>query len=97
MRTVRVDDAAVGVWSAHCEAAAGELTGGIAPATGAPVGQDTAAAARTVDAGVAGAVGALAARMHATGAKTDRAATEYVGTDENSARRIAAIAVPRLV
>ncbi|MCH9728118.1 MAG: hypothetical protein K0U84_00265 [Actinomycetia bacterium] len=97
MRTVRVDGEAVGVWAAHCQAAAGQLTGGIAPATGAPAGQDTAAAAASADAGVAGAVGALVARMHATGAKTGRAATEYVGTDENSARRIAAIAVPRLV
>lgn len=97
VRTVRVDDAAVQVWSAHCQAAAGQLTSGIAPATGTPVGQSTAAAARAADAGVVGAVGALAARMHATGAKTSMAATEYVGTDENSARRIAAIPVPRLV
>ncbi len=94
---MRVNDAGLQVWAAQCQTVAGQLAGGVVPAIGGPAGQRTAAAARVADAGVDAALGALVARAHATGAKASEAATRYVGTDENSAQRIAAVAVPPAV
>ncbi len=94
---MRVDDAGLQVWAAHCQTVAGQLAGGVVPATGGPAGQRTAAAAQAADAGVDATVGALKARAHTTGGKVNSAAARYAGTDQNSAQRIAAVAVPPVV
>ncbi len=93
----RVDDAGLQVWAAQCQTVNGQLASRVASATVGPEGQATAAAARAADAGVDAAVGALTTRARATGAKVSGAAARYVGTDQNSAQRIAAVAVPPAV
>ena len=97
MATVRVDDAGLQVWAAQCQTENGQLASRIAPAAVGPTGQRTATAAQTADIGVDATVGALTARAQATGGKASMAAGRYVGSDENSAQRIAAVAVPPVV
>ncbi len=98
MATVRVDDAGLQLWAAQCQTENGQLASGNSSAAkvGA-TGQRTSTAARAADAGVDATVGALTARAQATGGKASMSAGRYVGTDENSAQRIAAVAVPPVV
>lgn len=97
MATVRVDELGLHVWAAQCQNENGNLASKIAPSASGPTGQRTATAAQAADTGVDTTIGALAARAQATGGKANMAAGHYVGTDENSAQRIDAVADPPVV
>ena len=95
--TVSLDDVGLRVWVAHCAAVAGQLADPIAPAGAGPAGQATATAARDADAAVDAATAVLATRVQAMGAKAVVATSGYLGTENNSAQRVAALAVPPAV
>lgn len=91
MRGFQVDPTGLNAWSAQCAAAAGELAARAPIAADLPSGQATAAAVTASQTIAAAAAELLAVRVEATGAKASDAASSYLGSDEQSAQRLASL------
>lgn len=91
MGTLKVCDAGLNALSGQCSAIAARLASDIpAPVVGHPT-QATASAVGSAYAALEATAAVLAARVNMTGRKLTISASQYVGTDENSAQQLSAL------